>query len=114
LKKSYEITNEIKGSDGFGECPAFVGFENEKLFWRGAVMIFLEQQKFLLGEISVSPAALRALDVDTICRAIDAHVCGDFKVVESKFFSVFRSQVGIEFCVSTSATVTTVFLAGEH
>jgi hypothetical protein len=77
-------------------------------------VIFLEQQQFLLGEISVSPAALRALDVDTICRAIDAHVCGDFKVVESKFFSVFRSQVGIEFCVSTSATVTTVFLAGEH
>jgi hypothetical protein len=77
-------------------------------------VIFLEQQQFLLGEISVSPAALRALDVDTICRAIDAHVCGDFKVVGAKFFSVFRSPAGIEFCVSTSATVTTVFLAGEH
>jgi len=57
---------------------------------------------------------LRGLDVDTICRAIDAHVCGDFEVVESKFVSVFRSPAGIEFCVSTSATVTTVFLAGEH
>jgi hypothetical protein len=77
-------------------------------------VIFLEQQNFLLGEISVSAAALRALDVDEICRAIDAHVCGDFKVVESKFFSVFRSQAGVEFCVSTSASVTTVFLAGEH
>ena len=77
-------------------------------------MIFLEQQKFLLGEISVSAAALRGLDVGTICRAIDAHVCGDFKVVESKFVSDFRSPAGIEFCVQTSATVTTVFLAGEH
>jgi len=77
-------------------------------------VIFLEQQKFLLGEISVSAAALRGLDVDTICRAIDAHVCGDFEVVESEFVSVFRSPAGIEFCVSTSATVTTVFLAGEN
>lgn len=77
-------------------------------------MIFLEQQKFLLGEIVIAPGALRALDVDTICRAIDAHVCGDFKVVESKFVSVFRSPVGIEFCVSTSASVTAVFLNGEH
>jgi len=77
-------------------------------------VIFLEQQKFLLGEISISSAALHSLDVDTICRAIDAHVCGDFKVMELKFFSVFRSPAGIEFCVSTSASVTTVFLAGEH
>ena len=77
-------------------------------------MIFLSEQNFLLGEISVSPAALRALDVDTICRAIDAHVCGDFKVIESKFFSVFQSQAGIKFCVSTSASVTNVFLAREN
>ena len=77
-------------------------------------MIFLEQQKFLLGEISISPAALRSLDVDTICRAIDAHVCGDFKMVGAKLFSVFRSPAGIAFCVLTSASVTTVFLADEH
>ena len=77
-------------------------------------MIFLDQQKFLLGDISISPAALPSLDVDTNCRAIDDHVCGDFKVIGSKFFSVFRSQAGIEFHVQTLATVTTVLLAGEH
>ena len=77
-------------------------------------MIFLEQQKFVLGEILISSAALHALDVDTICRAIDEHVCGDFKVIESKFFSVFQSQAGIKFCVSTSASVTTVFLPGDY
>ena len=77
-------------------------------------MIFLEQQKFLLGEILISPAALRGLDVDTICRAIDAHVCGDFKVMESKFVSVFQSANEIEFHLSTSANVTNVFLAREH
>ena len=77
-------------------------------------MIFLEQQKFLLGQIVITPAALQVLSVEDICRAIDAHVCGDFEVVESKFVSVFRSPAGIEFCVQTSATVTTVFLAGEH
>jgi hypothetical protein len=114
LKKSYEITNVYAGSDGFGECLAFVGFENGKLFWERNFVIFLEQQQFLLGEISVSPAALRALDVDTICRAIDAHVCGDFKVVGSKFFSVFQSETGIEFHLLTSASVTNVFLAREH
>jgi len=77
-------------------------------------VIFLEQQKFVLGEILISSAALHALDVDTICRAIDAHVCGDFKVVGAKLFSVFRSPAGIEFCVSTSASVTTVFLPGDY
>ena len=87
MKKSYEIINVYAGSDGFGECPAFVGFENGKLFWERNFVIFLEQQKFLLGEISISQAALSVLSVDEICRAIDAHVCGDFKVVESKFFS---------------------------
>ncbi len=114
MKKSYEITNEYKGSDGFGECPAFVGFENGKLFWEGNFVIFLEQQKFLLGEISISSAALAVLSVDEICRAIDSHVCGNFKMVGSKFVSVFPSASGIEFHLSTSASVTNVFLAGEH
>jgi hypothetical protein len=77
-------------------------------------VIFLEQQKFLLGEILISPAALEVLAVDEICRAIDSHVCGNFKVVESKFVSVFPSASGIEFCISTSASVTNVFLAREH
>ena len=82
-------------------------------------MVFLEQQKFLLGEILISPAALRVLDVDTICHAIDAHVCGDFKVVDDerggvRYVSIFQSKTGIEFYVSTAASVTTVFLADEH
>lgn len=77
-------------------------------------MIFLEQQKFLLGEITISSAALSVLSVDEICRAIDSHVCGNFKMVESKFVSVFQSENGIEFHLSTSACVTNVFLTCEH
>jgi hypothetical protein len=84
-------------------------------------MIFRDQQVLLLGEISISPAALRGLDVDEICRAIDAHVCGEFSVVSDfsgrgaeKFLSVFQSGNGVEFHVATSATVTTVALAGER
>ena len=80
-------------------------------------MIFREQQKFLLGEISISPAALVSLSVDEICRAIDAHVCGEFSVASDfsgrggkKFLSVFQSGNGVEFHVSTAATVTTSYL----
>jgi hypothetical protein len=80
-------------------------------------MIFREQQKFLLGEISISPAALVSLSVDEICRAIDAHLCGEFSVVSDfsgrggkKFLSVFQSGNGVEFHVLTSASVTTIFL----
>ena len=91
-------------------------------------MIFLEQQKFLLGEISVSAAALRGLDVGTICRAIDAHVCGEWGLltgddraenelalrIGGRLLSAFEAKGGVRFYVSTSATVTTVFLADEH
>jgi len=77
-------------------------------------VIFLEQQKFLLGEILISPAALSVLSVDEICRAIDSHVCGNFKMVGAKFVSVFQSESGIEFHLSTSANLTRVFLVHEH
>ena len=44
-------------------------------------MIFLEQQKFLLGKIVATPAALQSLSVEDICRAIDRHVCGEWGMV---------------------------------
>jgi hypothetical protein len=79
-------------------------------------MIFRNQQVLVLGEISISTAALLSLSVDEICRAIDAHVCGEFRVVRDfpgrggeKFLSVFQSGNGVEFHVSTAATVTTIF-----
>ena len=91
-------------------------------------MIFLDQQHFLLGEISVSPAALRALDVDTICRAIDRHVCADFGLVSAEeraanedglrrglsVRSMFRASNGILFCVETTGNrlQTRIFLKG--
>jgi hypothetical protein len=93
-------------------------------------VIFLEQQKFLLGQIVITPAALQVLSVEDICRAIDAHVCGDFGLVsdtdraENEFalkhglrvMSVFASKGGVRFWVVTESDrlVTTLLLPGDY
>jgi len=93
-------------------------------------VIFLEQQKFLLGQIVITSAALQVLSVEDICRAIDAHVCGQFGLVsdadraENEFalqhglrvMSVFESKGGVRFLVMTSAdrTVTTLLLPCDY
>jgi hypothetical protein len=87
-------------------------------------MIFLEQQKFLLGKIVLTPTALQSLSVEEICRAIDRHCVGDWGLVceadraENKFalqhglrvMSVFESKGGVRFWVLSEAdrSVTTV------
>ena len=93
-------------------------------------MIFLEQQKFLLGKIVATPAALQSLSVEDICRAIDRHVCGDFGLVsdadraENEFalrhglrvVSLFASARGERFLVMSECdrSVTTVLLPGDY
>ena len=87
-------------------------------------MIFLEQQKFLLGKIVLTPTALQSLSVEEICRAIDRHVCGEWGMVsdadraENEFalqhglrvMSVFESKGGVRFLVMSECdrSVTTV------
>ena len=87
-------------------------------------MIFLEQQKFLLGKIVATPAALQSLSVEDICRAIDRHVCGEWGMVseddraENEFalrhgfrvVSLFASAQGERFLVMSECdrSVTTV------
>ena len=80
-------------------------------------MIFLEQQKFLLGRIVITPSALKALNVDDICRAIDSHVCGDWGLLDGddraanelalriggRLLSEFQTAQGIRFWVLTEA-----------
>jgi len=93
-------------------------------------VIFLEQQKFLLGKIVATPAALQSLSVEDICRAIDSHVCGQWGLVsdadraENEFalqhglrlISVFESKGGIRFWVLTEAdrSVTTLLLPDDY
>jgi len=93
-------------------------------------MIFLEQQKFLLGKIVATPAALQSLSVEDICRAIDRHVCGEWGMVseadraENEFalrhglrvMSVFESKGGVRFWVLSEAdrSVTTLLLPGDY
>ena len=87
-------------------------------------MIFLEQQKFLLGKIVLTPTALQSLSVEEICRAIDRHCVGDWGLVceadraENEFalqhglrvMSVFESKGGVRFLVLSECdrSVTTV------
>jgi hypothetical protein len=87
-------------------------------------MIFLEQQKFLLGKIVLTPTALQSLSVEEICRAIDRHCVGDWGLVceadraENEFalqhglrvMSVFESKGGVRFLVMSECdrSVTTV------
>ena len=87
-------------------------------------MIFLEQQKFLLGKIVATPTALQSLSVEEICRAIDRHCVGDWGLVceadraENEFalqhglrvMSVFESKGGVRFLVMSECdrSVTTV------
>ena len=93
-------------------------------------MIFLEQQKFLLGQIVITPAALKALNVDDNCRAIDSHVCGDWGLLDredkaanelalqigGRLLSAFQTTQGIRFCVLTEAdrTATTLLLPEDY
>ena len=93
-------------------------------------MIFLEQQKFLLGKIVATPAALQSLSVEDICRAIDRHVCGEWGMVsdadraENEFalkhglrvMSVFASKGGVRFWVvtETDRLVTTLLLPDDY
>lgn len=93
-------------------------------------MIFLEQQKFLLGRIVITPAALNKLSVDDICRAIDSHVCGDWGLLDGddcaanelalriggRLLSAFQTAQGIRFWVLTEAdrTATTLLLPEDY
>ena len=93
-------------------------------------MIFLEQQKFLLGKIVLTPTALQSLSVEDICRAIDRHCVGDWGLVceadraENEFalrhglrvMSVFESKGGVRFWVLSEAdrSLTTLLLPGDY
>ena len=93
-------------------------------------MIFLDVQKFLLGRIVITPAALQLLSVEDICSAIDRHCVGDWGLVsdadraENEFalvhglrvMSIFESKGGVQFWILTSAnrSVTTLLLPGDY
>jgi hypothetical protein len=85
--------------------------------------------KFILGELVITPAALRAIPAEEIYRGIDRHVCGDFGELNDadraanefalqhglRLLSVYETPQGVKFYVSTDGnrTATTVLLEGD-
>lgn len=92
-------------------------------------MVFPSMMKFQLGRLVITPAALEALSVNDICRAIDRHVCGNWGDVpdlvritnecslsdSGHILSAYRLPDGMELRVLTTADrfTTTVHLADE-
>lgn len=92
-------------------------------------MIWPSMMKFILGEIAITGAALRAIPAEEIYRGIDRHVCGDWgNVTESerdknefslqhgfRLVSVYETGSGVKFRITTDArrTKTTVLLPHE-
>lgn len=89
-------------------------------------MIFPSMMKFPLGNLVITPAALKAVvSVDDICHAVDRHVCGQWGSVSDavraaneaalvsggRLLSVYKAH-GIELRIMTSADrlTTTVHL----
>jgi len=93
-------------------------------------MIFPSMMKFTLGNLVITPAALKAGAVDDFCRAIDRHVCGNWgEALEAvrlanesallsggRLLSVHRFRAGLELWVMTTPdrTLTTIFLTADY
>jgi hypothetical protein len=93
-------------------------------------MIWPSMMKFILGEVVITPTALRAVPAEEIYRGIDRHVCGDWGLVSDadraanefalvhglRLLSAYETEKGVRFWVLTEAnrTATTVLLPGDY